>query len=128
MNYLTFPQKPLSIAIWGQGFAIETLKNIELLDEKEIYYWSDLDVQGFQMLSQIRSYYPQNQSLMMDFNIIEKYRQYVTKGTPTKTTLLPYLTKIEKEAFDFLKLNNYRLEQERISHSDLLITLSLQNT
>lgn len=124
MNFLTFPKLPNSIAVWGQGYAIESLKIIDWLQKKEIFYWSDLDVQGFQMLSQIRSYFPQTNSLLMDIDVLEKYREFVTKGTLTNISLLPYLTKSEIEAFDFLRFNNFRLEQERISQTDLLDSLA----
>lgn len=124
MNFLTFPKLPNSIAVWGQGYAIESLKIIDWLQKKEIFYWSDLDVQGFQMLSQIRSYFPQTNSLLMDIDVLEKYREFVTKGTLTNISLLPYLKKSEIEAFDFLRFNNFRLEQERISQTDLLDSLA----
>ncbi|MBR08961.1 MAG: hypothetical protein CMP48_14930 [Rickettsiales bacterium] len=114
MNFLTFPQTPLSIAIWGKGFAIESLKNTEWLDEKEIYYWSDLDIQGFQMLSQLRSYFSQTQSFLMDMTVVEKYMDFIVQGTPTNTELLSHLSDEEFRVYEFLLKNNYRLEQERI--------------
>lgn len=117
MNFLTFPQTPLSIAIWGKGFAIESLKAIEWLHEKEIYYWSDLDVQGFQMLSQLRSYFKQAQSFLMEISIVEKYKDFIVPGTPTNSELLSHLSVQEFEVYEFLSRNNYRLEQERIHQS-----------
>ncbi|WP_375581503.1 DUF2220 domain-containing protein [Marivirga tractuosa] len=66
MNYLTFPDIPNSIAVWGRGFAIGSLKNINWLDEMDLYYWGDLGAQDFQMVSQIRKYYGQVKSFLMD--------------------------------------------------------------
>ncbi|WP_209330914.1 Wadjet anti-phage system protein JetD domain-containing protein [Lunatimonas salinarum] len=123
MNFLAFPKVFHSIAIWGQGYAIESLKAIDWLKEKEIFYWSDLDVQGFQMLSQLRSYYPKAQSFLMDFSIISKYKDLVVKGTPTKIDVSKNLSEEERYTYDYLRINDYRLEQERILHVDIVNSL-----
>ncbi len=114
MNFLAFPEVLESIAIWGKGFAVESLKNTHWLVDKEIYYWSDLDVQGFQMLSQLRSYFSQTQSFLMEMAVVEKYMNFIVQGTPTNAKLLPHLSDEEFEVYEFLLKNNYRLEQERI--------------
>lgn len=126
MNFLSFPEVPHSLAIWGKGFAIETLKNIQWLKDKQIYYWSDLDVQGFQMLSQLRSYFPQTKSFLMDMEVLEKYSDFIVTGTLTKVESLVNLTSEELEVYEYLSSNNLRLEQERISQINLINTLSNQ--
>lgn len=126
MNFLSFPEVPHSFAIWGKGFAIETLKNIQWLKDKPIYYWSDLDVQGFQMLSQLRSYFPQTKSFLMDMEVLEKYSDFIVTGTLTKVESLVNLTSEELEVYEYLSSNNLRLEQERISQINLINTLSNQ--
>lgn len=125
MNFLTFPSMPHSIAVWGKGFAIESLKNIEWLAEKEIYYWSDLDVQGLQMLSQLRSYYPQTKSFLMQIEILEKYREFIVSGTPSKTESLAHLFEEEMILYTHLSGKNLRLEQERIDQDFILNSLLL---
>jgi hypothetical protein len=124
MNFLTFPQTPCSLAVWGKGFAVESLKNANWLKDREIFYWSDLDVEGFQMLSQMRSYFPEIQSFLMDISLLDKYRNYVIKGTSSNVFSLSHLTGEEKGTFEILKLNNWRLEQERISQEDLFHSLN----
>lgn len=126
MNFLSFPEVPHSLAIWGKGFAIETLKNIQWLKDKQIYYWSDLDVQGFQMLSQLRSYFPQTKSFLMDMKVLVAYEMFIVTGTLTKVESLVNLTNEELEVYDYLSSNNLRLEQERISQTDLIYALSNQ--
>ena len=116
---------PHSIAVWGKGFAIESLKNIEWLAEKEIYYWSDLDVQGLQMLSQLRSYYPQTKSFLMQIEILEKYREFIVSGTPSKTESLAHLFEEEMILYTHLSGKNLRLEQERIDQDFILNSLLL---
>ena len=124
MNFLTFPEVSLSIAIWGKGFAIESLKDVAWLQNKEIYYWSDLDVQGFQMLSQLRSYFQETQSFLMEMEVVEKYGKFIVPGTIPKAESLTRLSNREWEVYEFLVKNNYRLEQERIHQSFVLTKLT----
>ncbi|MEQ8628300.1 Wadjet anti-phage system protein JetD domain-containing protein [Ekhidna sp.] len=114
LNFLTFPHLSSAIAVWGKGFAIEHFKQVQWLREKDIYYWSDLDVQGFQMLSQIRFYFPQTTSLLMDKTLLDSYENFIVDGTPSKVTDLRNLTDEEKVLYHYLSSNNLRLEQERI--------------
>lgn len=114
MNFLTFPHVSGSIAIWGKGFALESLKGAFWLRDKEIFYWSDLDIQGFQMLSQLRSYFAQTQSFLMERVFLDLLPQFIVEGTPASAVTLPHLNENELELFLHLKEGNLRLEQERI--------------
>lgn len=114
MNFLTFPEIPESLAIWGKGFAIESLKHAAWLNDKEIYYWSDLDAQGFQMLSQLRSYFRQTKSFLMDGNLLERFGEFVVQGTHSKIENLENLSESESLVFNSIKSQSLRLEQERI--------------
>ncbi|PVY40879.1 Wadjet anti-phage system protein JetD domain-containing protein [Pontibacter virosus] len=122
MNFLTFPKVPAAIVIWGKGFAVESLKEAAWLSSKNICYWSDLDVQGFQMLSQLRSYFPQTRSMLMDRKVLEDYKEYIVKGTPSNCQSLPHLTEEERNLFELLSAENLRLEQERIPQQVVIET------
>ena len=124
INFLTFPVPENSLIVWGKGFAIECLKSVRWFENKEINYWSDLDVQGFQMLSQLRSYFPDTKSLLMDIKILNEYRQFCVPGTKSSINNLDNLTIEEREVFYVLKENNIRLEQERISQDVVVKTLN----
>ena len=124
MNFLTFPITKDSMVIWGKGFALESLKNISWFDQKEIYYWSDLDVHGFQMLSQLRSYYRETKSLLMNLDILNKYKDFWVTGTKSYVNELIHLTKDEKEVYEKLRDNNIRLEQERINQDEVVKRLN----
>ena len=116
MNFLTFPEVADGLAIWGQGFAIENLKLASWLANKDIFYWSDLDVQGFQMLSQLRMNFPGAKSFLMEKNLLDLFADFVVDGIPSKVVIHDTLNDEEKSVYNALKSKNLRLEQERIPH------------
>ncbi len=114
INFLTLPKIKNTIAIWsGGGFSISYLKNIEWLKEKQFYYWGDIDAQGFQILNQCRSYFPDTVAVMMDEETLENFQ--FGAGTPAKNQVLQHLSDSETTLYEYLKLNNIRLEQEKIT-------------
>ena len=115
INMLAFPIKRDSIVIWGHGFGVDIMKNVEWLKTKKIYYWGDLDAYGFQILSEIRTYFGQVESFMMDRNTFDLFYEG-DKGTETNVEKDLCLTSEESEMFKYLKENNLRLEQEKIPH------------
>lgn len=115
INMLTFPIKKDSIVIWGHGFGVDIMKNVEWLNSKKIYYWGDLDVQGFQILSEFRTQFKQVQSFFMDRYTFDKYFEG-DKGTVTNVEKELCLTQEECDMYNFLKENNFRLEQEKIPY------------
>lgn len=110
---LTLPDMTNTIAVFGQGFGVSNLKNIEWLKTKEILYWGDFDAHGFEILSQVRGYYPQTKSVLMDENTFNKFFEN-DKGAGSKVSQLDNLTEAETKMHRFLLENNYRLEQEKI--------------
>ena len=113
MNMLTFPYIENSIVIWGHGFGVDVMKDVEWMKTKKIYYWGDLDAHGFQILSEIRTHFSQVKSFLMDRDTFDKYFQG-DKGTETNVEKELCLTQEELEMFRYLKESNSRLEQEKI--------------
>ncbi|WP_111706560.1 Wadjet anti-phage system protein JetD domain-containing protein [Lutibacter citreus] len=110
---LTLPNQENTIAIFGKGFQVSNIKNIEWLNEVEILYWGDLDAQGFEILSQVRGYFPKTQSILMDENTFDKFFEN-DLGTISKVSIELNLTEPELVIYNKLKENNWRLEQEKI--------------
>lgn len=117
-NFLTLPLLKNSIAIFGKGFQLSLLKDAKWLKDKQIIYWGDIDTHGFQILSQLRSYFPNAQSLMMDFETFNEFKEFTVTGTETNIDQLTNLTVEENQLFKYLlSLNEKnRLEQEKINH------------
>lgn len=111
--FLTFPLIPNSIVIWGKGYGVASIKDSELLKSIDLIYWGDLDAQGFEILSQFRSYFAHVKSLLMDKATFDNYFEKEC-GTPSKISVKLNLTTEEEELYQYIKVNNYRLEQEKI--------------
>lgn len=113
INMLTFPPKDKSIVVWGHGFGVDIMKNVEWLKNKKVYYWGDLDAHGFLILSEIRSHFKQVESFLMDRITFDNFFEG-DSGTPTNVEKGLFLTKEEQELFQYVKENDLRLEQEKI--------------
>jgi hypothetical protein len=117
MNFLCLPNLPSTIAIWsGGGFMIRFLKNASWLRDKKIFYWGDIDEHGFQILHQLRSYFPQARSILMDLSTFEHFRDFAVDGASNPTEILTLLNDAEQELYRSLKAlpEKNRLEQEKI--------------
>ena len=113
MNMLTFPPIHKSIVVWGHGFGVDILKDVPWLKSKKIFYWGDLDAHGFQILSEIRIHFPQVKSFLMDRATFDLFYEDAV-GTETNVEKELCLTQEEKDMFEYVKENNFRLEQEKI--------------
>lgn len=116
MNFLTLPFMPSAISIWsGGGFNVSYLRNAGWLQTKRIFYWGDIDEHGFQILHQIRSYYPQIGSIMMDKSTFETFQDFAVNGERNKAIQLQLLNEEESALYTLLKeKERNRLEQEKI--------------
>lgn len=127
MNFLTLPQIENTIGIFGSGFSVSKLKNALWLADKEIFYWGDIDTHGLKILSQIRGYFSNTKSIMMDFETLNAFKDDWGKGEPIHESSLPNLNSDEQELFQFVRadnINTIRLEQEKINHKYVLKALN----
>lgn len=110
---LTLPKMNDTIAIFGSGYSVYNLKNVHWFAKLELLYWGDIDIQGFEILSQFRSYFPHTKSFLMDKQTFEKYFED-DKGTSTIISTKLNLSTEELDLYNILSTNNWRLEQEKI--------------
>ena len=116
---LSFPMVKDSIVIFGSGYSVGVLKNTKWLNDKEIYYWGDIDIDGFAILSQIRGYFSHIKSLFMDTDIVEKFKNIATTYK-RKNIEQSNLNLIDDEIILYKRVQNdfyginFRLEQERL--------------
>jgi hypothetical protein len=120
-NFLAFPQIANGLVIFGSGYGFDVLTDACWLNERQIYYWGDIDTHGFAILNQLRNLFPHTHSLLMDRETFLSHRMYWgTEPKPENRDLLR-LTDLESQLYDDLRFNslgeNLRLEQERIRFS-----------
>ena len=118
ITMLSFIERKESIVVFGNGYGVGMLQNANWLKDKNIYYWGDIDMDGFAILSQVRGYFPQVKSLFMDEETITKFKDLAVISKDSKMKILKNLNKTESLLYERLKSNfykdNFRLEQERI--------------
>ncbi len=130
INGLSFPPQSQSMVIFGLGYGISALKTVDWLAKKELIYWGDLDTHGFSILSQLRGYFPQVRSLLMDQSTLQNFRSLWVSEVANKRYMgeLPHLSDAEAQLYDSLRHDYFgervRLEQERISFDWLQTALS----
>lgn len=126
MNFLKMPCLPRTICIWGKGFNVGILKNCSWLEDVCVRYWGDIDSHGLQILAQLRGYFPQTESMMMDFKTLRHFENELGPGEPTNVRVLENLTEEELDLFKYVQSNNLRLEQEKITHQYLIEELKIR--
>jgi hypothetical protein len=114
MNFLTLPQTPNSIGLFGRGFAVQLLANVEWLHQCRVIYWGDIDAHGFQILSDLRQLFPHVQSVMMDQQTLDDHAEYAVAGNRVGVRRFDGLTEAEAIVARHVLEHNVRVEQEHI--------------
>ncbi|MEG1708376.1 MAG: DUF2220 family protein [Acinetobacter sp.] len=111
---LTLPDVSNTIVIFGSGYKIAELKQVAWLNNVELLYWGDIDAQGFEILSQFRSYFPHAKSFLMDEITFDLFFEQ-DSGTLSIINGENHLNNEEQCLYQLVKSNNWRLEQEKIT-------------
>ena len=118
MCFLTFPNVKNSIIIFGKGKAVASLSKISWLYLRPIYYWGDIDTEGFEILSILREFKKDAIAQMMSWDCFQKFSsQGLSEGKNSVKNIPKNLSEAEIELFNHLNSlpkNRCRLEQEKI--------------
>ncbi len=119
VNGLSLPPRARTMVVFGQGYAVMRLREVEWLASRKIFYWGDIDTHGFAMLDRFRALFPNCVSLMMDRQTLVDHRaMWVTEAEPSTEDCI-HLTDAEQALLSDLRRGTFgervRLEQERIS-------------
>ena len=121
ITMLSFPPLRDAIVIFGAGYGVGRVREVAWMREKKIFYWGDIDMDGFAILSQARGYFSQLQSIFMDTNTLEKFLDLAISSQDKSYKTLAHLTQAEILVYERLFQDYYgknvRLEQERIPFS-----------
>ena len=126
-TFYHFPKVANSVVIFGAGISVSGfLKDIPWIEEADdVYYWSDLDTNGFQMLNNMRKIYPKIHSFLMNTETIKLTKQFAVEDTGSDFERFEHLTPAEDECFIYLKEKRLRIEQEKIPWS--YVVKSIEN-
>lgn len=117
LNLLTLPKLARGLGIRGEGSAVNRLEEVEWLRQNRVFYWGDIDVEGFLILSRLRNLFPHVESILMDSETLKKHTALVIEGNRSKPDTPTNLTPAEANAFRLCFQGNIRLEQESIPQS-----------
>ncbi len=118
VNALTLPDRKNAMVLAGLGNFVNLFRYLSWLHRcPDLYYWGDIDVQGFEILSQFRSWFPQTVSVLMDEATADEFVHFRVEGVPRRSDRPLYLTGDERALFEKCHGNNWRLEQEKISQT-----------
>lgn len=74
INGLSFPALAESLIVFGLGYGVERLAEIPWLGRCEVWYWGDIDTDGFTMLDRVRGFLPHTRSFLMDEATVLRHR------------------------------------------------------
>ena len=121
INFLAFPDVPDSLVLFGAGYGFDHFAQAEWLQNKEIFYWGDIDTHGFAILDQLRSKFPEVHSLLMDRATLLEHKDFWGSEDRPTSRELAHLRPDESAFYDDLRFDrivpDLRLEQERIAYA-----------
>ncbi|WP_338845051.1 Wadjet anti-phage system protein JetD domain-containing protein [Massilia sp. W12] len=119
-NFLALPHMPGCLAIFGAGYGWEALAQADWLQQRQLYYWGDIDTHGFAILDQLRAHFPHAVSIMMDEATLLAHRQHWGREDKPRQAQLMRLRNAEQLLYQDLCSNRFapqlRLEQERLEY------------
>ena len=117
-NFLAFPAVAGTIVIFGAGYGWEALARAAWLHRCQLHYWGDIDTHGFAILDQLRGYFPNAASFLMDRETLLAHRLHWGEEPEPARHDLSLLTLEEVAVYDDLRFDRLqarlRLEQERV--------------
>ncbi len=127
INGLAFPNVSDSAVIFGLGYSLERLVEIDWLKNKQVYYWGDIDTHGFAILDRLRATIPHAISFLMDRYTLIEHKLLWGEELDSTDVALTRLTDDERLLYESLVQNRLgsrvRLEQERIAFGSLVRAL-----
>lgn len=116
-TFLALPALPGTVAVLGSGYAADAVSGIRWVRDAAVFYWGDLDRDGFAILDRVRAHIPGAESLFMDEATLVAHRHlWVEDPTRDRAPVLPRLTASEQRAYELLRAyGGVRLEQERLA-------------
>ncbi len=120
INGLCFPPLKRAMVIFGRGYGFDYLADAHWIRQKRIWYWGDIDTHGFAILNQFRTFFPDTQSFLMDYQTLTAHRDHWVEEKTALTAKLDNLSEQENALYEDLIKGRMgkavRLEQELIQY------------
>jgi hypothetical protein len=123
INGLAFPDVERAMVIFGGGYAIDRLAQIDWLHQRDLVYWGDIDTHGFAILDRLRAHLPHARSVLMDAATLHAHRP-LWGAEDSDKRYAGQLTRLgvdEHALFQSLRDDVFgeriRMEQERLAYS-----------
>ncbi len=88
-NYLCLPELANTIAIFGSSYGLQAIGGIEWVEQREVFYWGDIDTHGFAILNELRASLPEVKSLLMDSDALLAHESFWVSESKPANRLLP---------------------------------------
>lgn len=103
------------LGLHGHGYRVANFADLTWLNDCEVYYWGDIDVQGFEILSLFRSKFPHTRSVLMDrYTVDATSTDFHGTGKPSRWRSEPKLTDLEYQAWQWAREGWRQIEQEHL--------------
>ncbi|EIP99294.1 hypothetical protein OpiT1DRAFT_03808 [Opitutaceae bacterium TAV1] len=112
-TFLTLPRLPGTLALFGEGHAVQTLSSHRWFAHVPITYWGDLDPTGFDILGRLRRVHPHVRSAMMDMATLTAHSSLLTKAAPVENPVFETLAPEESVAAARVQTAKQGIEQEK---------------
>lgn len=113
-NLYLLPKRKDALVVFGKGYALHDLTNIPLFQKARLFYWGDLDEDGYIMLYQFRRHYPLVESIFMDEETVAFHKEEMIQQPFRLKQENLQLSTNESNAYAFLMQQGGRIEQERL--------------
>lgn len=120
-NLYLLPDRKNALAIFGEGRGVlETGFIPARYQHKQLFYWGDLDAEGFYILHLLRKLYPHTQSVLMDVATVSFHQQKMNIVKSNNRQLLGELSSAETAAYQLLTSQSQqpalagRIEQQQL--------------
>lgn len=101
-----------TLLIWGAGWRAVHLRKFTNLLPRPVYYWGDIDKEGYEIYGSLRFAYPQLTPVLMDQSVIEKYKDIQQRKD---IFVGPFRSVPELQSeYEFACRNGLQIEQEQI--------------
>ncbi|MDV6032861.1 MAG: hypothetical protein F9B45_22805 [Phycisphaera sp. RhM] len=114
INLLSLPKMQRGVALGGLGNGVTQLADVRWLHQNPVFYWGDIDADGFVILDRLRQALPGVQSLLMDATVFDQFQDLATDGNGSQAIELLHLSDDERECYERVCRTNRRIEQEHL--------------